>query len=304
MNAPAHPGAATAVPHIIKGRTVLGADVEHGGFTTPALDIDALVWPRREPGPAFDTPVADVIDFLVEVGTRLQFDSNPYLQEALEHSLAFNTLERRILENTYRAMPLFFDRTNLEFQVAADVGWGPIDGWAPIERPHGLPAAHVRAFPPRLAHITAGNTPAVAVTTIVRGALSKGVHLLKVPANDLFTAGAVLRTMADVDPDHPTTRSFSAVYWRGGETTVESAIFRPQFFDKLVVWVRTRPFAVPIVTPGPGSRSCRSIRRCRCHSSDAKPTSPTNPARPRPLLRRPTCRCSIRMPARQVVSST
>ncbi|GAB34953.1 acyl-CoA reductase [Gordonia otitidis] len=236
MNAPTHLSTATAVPHVIKGRTVVGADVDHGGFSTPALDIDALVWPRREPGPAFDTPVADVIDFLVEVGTRLQFDSNPYLQEALEHSLVFNTLERRILENTYRAMPLFFDRTNLEFQIATDVGWDAIDGWAPIDRPHGLPAAHVRAFPPRLAHITAGNTPAVAVTTIVRGALSKGVHLLKVPANDLFTAGAVLRTMADVDPDHPTTRSFSAVYWRGGDTRVESAIFRPQFFDKLVVW--------------------------------------------------------------------
>ncbi|MGV9860676.1 acyl-CoA reductase [Gordonia sp. NPDC003425] len=224
------------IPHVIKGRTVTGGQYDHGLFATPELAIDELVWERAEPGPAFDTPIRDIVDFLVEVGHRLDLDSNGYLAEALEHSLEFNTLERRILENTYRAIPFFFDRDVLEFQIANDVGWDAIDGWAPIERPHSLPPARVRAFPPRLAHIMAGNTPAVAVTTIARGALTKGVHLLKVPANDPLTAGAILRTMADVDPDHPTTRSFSAVYWRGGDARVESAVFRPQFFDKLVVW--------------------------------------------------------------------
>ena len=57
--------------------------------------------------------------------------------------------------------------------------------------PHGT-VSKVRAFPPRLVHILAGNTPAVAATTITRGALTKGVHLLKLPANDLFTASAIL----------------------------------------------------------------------------------------------------------------
>ena len=124
------------------------------------------------------------------------------MQEALEHSLAYNTLERRILENTYRTVPFFFDRKNLEFQVEQETGWEAIDGWQEVPRPLGNPG-RVRAFPPRLAHVIAGNTPAVAVTTIVRGALTKGVHLIKVPTNDLFTAAAILRTMADVDPDHP-----------------------------------------------------------------------------------------------------
>src|SRR5205823_5127002 len=27
-----------------------------------------------------------------------------------------------------------------------------------------------------------------------------------------------------------------AVYWRGGDETIESALFRPQFFDKIVAW--------------------------------------------------------------------
>jgi hypothetical protein len=42
--------------------------------------------------------------------------------------------------------------------------------------------------------------------------------------------------MADVDPEHPTIRSFSAAYWRGGDTAVESLLYRAQYFDKLVAW--------------------------------------------------------------------
>lgn len=226
---------ATVVPHVIKGRLDTDATQDFGAFRCPKIDLDELVWQRQQPGPAFDTPIRDVIDFLVEVGAALDYDKNQYMQEALEHSLAYNTLERRILENTYRSVPFFFDRKNLEFQVEQETGWQAIDGWEQVARPYGNPG-RVRAFPPRLAHVIAGNTPAVAVTTIVRGALSKGVHLIKVPTNDLFTAAAILRTMADVDADHPTVQSFSAVYWKGGDTATESPIMRPQFFDKMVVW--------------------------------------------------------------------
>jgi hypothetical protein len=46
----------------------------------------------------------------------------------------------------------------------------------------------------------------------------------------------MLRTMADVDPDHPVVRSMSAVYWRGGDARIEQTLYRPQFFDKIVAW--------------------------------------------------------------------
>src|SRR5262249_40199827 len=94
----------------------------------------------------------------------------------------------------------------------------------------------VRAFPPRLVHLLAGNSPIVSAMTVVWTALLKGVALMKMPSNDPCTAVAVLRSMADVDPAHPVVRSFSAVYWRGGDTAVESALLRSQYFDKLVAW--------------------------------------------------------------------
>jgi hypothetical protein len=72
------------------------------------------------------------------------------------------------------------------------------------------------------------------------------------PSNDMFTATAILRTMADVDPDHPTTRSFAAVYWKGGDAQTESALFRSQYFDKLVVWGGEAAVRHALAYVGPG----------------------------------------------------
>lgn len=238
------------VPHIVKGVLVEGEDVATSDFVCPRVNIDDLFWTRTESGPAFDVPIAEIIDFLVEVGQALDFEKNVYLQESAKVSVMFNSLERRIIENTYRGLPLFFKREALEFQVESEIGRPMLDGWALIKTPSG--GKRVRAFPPRLVHVLAGNTPAVAATTIVRGALTKGVHLLKLAANDPLTASAILRTMADIDPSHPTLRSFSAVYWKGGDASVESAILRPQFYDKLVVWGGEASIRNALRYAGPG----------------------------------------------------
>jgi Acyl-CoA reductase (LuxC) len=109
-----------------------------------------------------------------------------------------------------------------------------IERW--VARSGGGRKGAVRAFPIRIVHVLAGNAPGVALSTIVRGALTKGVHLLKMPSNDLFTATAILRTMSTVAPQHPVCRSFSAVYWRGGDSVIEPLLLRAQFFDKIVAW--------------------------------------------------------------------
>lgn len=229
------------VPHVIKGKTQIAADVEHfsratrEAVMTPRLDLDSLVWRRGEPGPAFDTPVAEIVDFLDAVGKALDFDKNSYLQEAMEQNARMGTLSRRILENCYRDIATFFHRDAVVAEAEGALGsLDALDGWH-RRNIRGAPT-DIRAFPPRMVHILAGNAPVVPPITIVRAALSKGVHLLKMPSNDLFTASALLRTMADVGPNHPVTRSFSAAYWRGGDESIESHIFRSQYYDKLAVW--------------------------------------------------------------------
>jgi hypothetical protein len=229
--------ASVPVCHVVKGMTITGTEQSHGRFATPAQNLDELVWPRREPGPAFDTPLSEIIDVMAALGDRLTRDPDGLLAEALEHGARTSPLPREVLERSFAGLGRVFDRRSMAFQVQEELGGADVlDGWrevldAPSGRQH-----RIRAFPPRLIHVIAGNAPGVAAMTVMRGALTKGVHLIKLPSNDLYSATAILRTLAAVAPNHPVTRSFSAAYWRGGDAAVEGVLFRPQFFDKLVAW--------------------------------------------------------------------
>jgi hypothetical protein len=239
-----HPETNPAIPvvHFIKGEVVTGSDVEYKQasgirFTTPRLDINSLTWSRREQGPAFNVPVKEILDLLYATGERLERDPDGYMAEALERMAQTCTLERRIVANMYKEVPNMFKARNvLEFEIEQELGGTDVlDGWRKVIRPSGKPC-FIRAFPPRLIHILAGNAPGQAANAIIQSSLTKGVHLLKMPSNDLFTAPAILRTMAKVAPGHPTVRSISAVYFRGGDADIESRICRPQFYDKLCAW--------------------------------------------------------------------
>jgi Acyl-CoA reductase (LuxC) len=232
---------AVQVPHVVKGERLTGTNCEYGRagarFVTPALDLNALVWPRNTAGPAFDVPVAEIIDLLAQVGDWLGEDPKGLVEQALASARRTSPLPVEVVDRSYEQLPKVFNRASMEFQVRAELG-GPdvLDGWREVaDAPTGK-VHRIRAFPPRLVHIIAGNSPGVAAVSIVRGALVKGLNLIKIPSNDLFTAPAILEAMAEVAPGHPVTRSFSAAYWRGGDQRVEGTLFRPQFFDKLVAW--------------------------------------------------------------------
>jgi hypothetical protein len=230
------------VSHFIRGRTETGGDVRHRSrdlgidFSTPAINLDALVTPRSEPPPLLDVKLTEIIDFLVETGERLALDRNPYLQESLGHVAATNPLPRRVIENLYRRARDFLRRDVLMCSVESNFA-DPLclDGWVSRTDIRGQRGA-VRAFPPRMIHMLAGNSPAGCVSSIAQGALAKAVNLFKMPSSDPFSCVAVLRTMADIDPDHPVVRSMSAVYWRGGDESIEPTLYRPQFFDRIVAW--------------------------------------------------------------------
>jgi hypothetical protein len=237
MEVPLRADGPVPVCHVVKGEAVHGRTLDYGRFATPALDVNALVWPRRESGPAFDTPLAEIMDVLVAMGERLSRDPDGLLERALEFSVRTSPLPRSVLERSYAGLGRIFNRASMQFQVDQELGGADVlDGWREVRGAPSGRAHRVRAFPPRLIHVIAGNAPGVAALTVLRGALTKGVHLLKLPSNDLFTATAILRALSAVAPGHPVARSFSAAYWRGGDARVEGLLFRPQFFDKLVAW--------------------------------------------------------------------
>lgn len=231
-----------SAPHFVQGTLVTGDAVRHrsrdlgADFTTPAIDLDAIVMPRSQLPPLLDVKLSEIIDFLVEVGERLHLERNPYLRECLEYIAATNPLPRRIVENLYREAPYYLNRSLLESMVDSNFGnRDALDGWLERVDPYGSKLA-VRAFPPRIVHMLAGNAPAGCIASIAQGALVKAVNLFKMPSSDPFTTVAVLRTMADVDASHPVVRSMTAVYWPGGDESIERTLYRPQYFDKIVAW--------------------------------------------------------------------
>ncbi|OAA24576.1 Acyl-CoA reductase (LuxC) [Frankia sp. EI5c] len=242
-SAPAKPGKGKLrVPHVIRGRVVWGDDVEYLSrdfgvpFVTPRIDFNELITPRTEQGPAFDVPVSDIIDYLVEVAQHLDLEKNPYLQESLELTAQVGQMPRRMIENTFRRPGQFLTRQAIQFRLETTFR-DPrmLDGWVAHTDPHGR-TTRIRAFPPRLVHMLAGNSPSAAMTSIADAALVKAINVFKLPSADPFTAVAVLRTMADIDPDHPVLRSMSAVYWRGGDAKIENVLYRAQYFDKIIGW--------------------------------------------------------------------
>lgn len=229
-------------PHFVQGVLVEGAATRHrsrdlgADFATPAVDLDALVMPRSQLPPLLDVKLEEIIDFLAETGERLQLERNPHLQQCLDLIAATNPLPRRVVENLYRQAPTYLTKPLLESMVDSTFAdREALDGWVERVDIYGNKGA-VRAFPSRMVHMLAGNAPSGCVASIAQGALVKAVNLFKMPSSDPFTTVAVLRTMAEIDPKHPVVRSMSAIYWQGGDTTIERTLYRPQYFDKIVAW--------------------------------------------------------------------
>jgi len=231
-----------SAPFFLHGKVVEGADVRHRSrdlgveFVTPILDLDAIVASRTKPGPLFDVPLAEIIDFLVETGQRLDPAKNPFLQECVERIALTNVMTPHAIDANLKFAAHFLNKRILMEHVEQNFADPRVlDEWIPRTDSQGR-RSFLRAFPPRLIHVLPGNAPVAAIQSIAFGAMVKAVNLFKMGSSDPFMAVAFLRTMLEVDPDHPVTRSMSAVYWRGGDETVEQAIYRPQFFDKIVAW--------------------------------------------------------------------
>lgn len=233
---------ATPAPFFVRGKLVAATETRHRSrdlgvdFVTPQLDLDALIRLRTEPGPLFDVKLNEILDFLAETGERMRLDRGGYLREAVDRIAATNVLPRSVIEHNVRMAADYLNKAKLLEYAEQNLGNARVlDEWLPRVDSTGR-RSFTRAFPPRLIHVLPGNSPLVSAQSIALGAMVKAVNLFKMGSSDPFMAVAILRTMLDVDPDHPVPRSMSAVYWRGGDEQVERAIFQPQYFDKIVAW--------------------------------------------------------------------
>jgi hypothetical protein len=232
------------IPLIIRGRIIEGEKIEfggrRGGATLVATDVRPHIaeLPLRRGSDLADLYALsfdEIVDYLLELGERLDFSSNAHLQEAYRAASMTSGLTGDILANAYSGVSRFFSRDVIHDWVERTVGIDALEGWVERKFPSGG-SASVRAFGARGVHVVAGNSPAVSMLTIAQNAITRSDAIIKAPSNDPLTAAAIARTMIDIAPDHPITRHLSVAYWKGGDAAVEDALYQPKNIEKLVAW--------------------------------------------------------------------
>ncbi len=182
----------------------------------------------------YEVSFEQILDYLAELGPRLALENNAYLQQALRFSYDTAPTTRPIMDRAYQDLPFMFDRERIRRMVDFNIGIDHLEGW--VEQQLNGCTVGIRAYGSRQLHIVAGNGPVLGALTIIRGAVTRGDTIIKVPSNDPFTTGAIARTMVDMAPDHPVTKHLAVAYWRGGDEALESQIYQPHNIEKICAW--------------------------------------------------------------------
>jgi len=232
------------VPLFIRGELIQENWVEFGNregsdsFRAPDIHqyLDRL--PLSSPmalADLYEVSFEETLDLLEQLGEALDFETNPYIQEAYEASLVAANYPAEILKASYTQLPAAFNRESIRDMAEQRIGVDYLEGW--VEQTlHDGRDLRVRAFGARALHIPAGNGGLVSAITIIRNVITRSDAIIKAPSNDPLTAMAIVRTLRDIAPDHPVTRHLAVGYWKGGDTALEEKLYRPEHIEKIVAW--------------------------------------------------------------------
>lgn len=212
--------------------------VVRGALADPDPERLLDVLPLRDPGglrELQDLPFAEIVDFLAELGGALVLERNAHLQEALALSEEYSDMTPPLVRASFEQLPALFAPDAVREVADLTVGIPYLEGWVARTMSDGRRAA-VRAFGARAVHVIAGNSPLIAALTVIRNAITRSDAIIKTPSNDPLTAVAIVRTVAEVAPDHPLTRHVSVAYWKGGDTGFEERLYQPANVEKIVAW--------------------------------------------------------------------
>lgn len=231
-------------PMIIRGEVIRDNLVEFGGrggdmaFRAPDPHQYANRIALGDPVKLSDLyriSFGEILDYLEQLGSRLDVASNLHLQEARELSYHTAPTTRPIVDTSYAMLHTLFARERVRELAERTIGIDYLEGWVEQETGSGIRLG-IRCFGARTLHIVAGNSPSISANTIIRNAVLRSDAIIKAPSNDPFTALAIAQTMVDMAPDHPLTRHLTVAYWRGGDEDFEQRLYRPQSIEKIVAW--------------------------------------------------------------------
>jgi len=235
---------AFSIPLFIRGKVIEQDWVEFGGrggsasFSVPDPQkyVDQL--PLASPidmRDLYEISFEEILDVLEELGKALDFDKNPYMQQAYEAALEAAPYPASMLKGSYMGLSLPFSRDFIREIAEQRIGVDYLEGWVPRTLQDGR-ELRIRAFGARALHIPAGNGALISSVTIIRNAITRSDGIIKIPSNDPLTATAIARTLADIAPNHPLTKHLTVGYWKGGDVAVEEKLYRPENIEKIIAW--------------------------------------------------------------------
>jgi hypothetical protein len=180
--------------------------------------------------------VDDILNYLKSLSLTL--NRNPkLLTELREISRLTSEYPDAFLDKWFSSLGSALDLKSARSMIDNELSlWGQpgshfLNGWVKVSE-----KASIRAMPTRQLHITAGNTPDVPIISALRAILTKSAAVIKLPFGATLTGSMLAAAAAVAEPNHPLTRNLSVVYWQGGDTEIENCVFRPDAFDRVVVW--------------------------------------------------------------------
>lgn len=157
-----------------------------------------------------DLTVNEIVTFLQKV-SKLWIDENYPLRKKLltvAPKITGQSIQMYV-HNIGLVLSLISFKTYMEDMVESEMGDKRLlDEWV------SKYDAEIHAEPlGKVLHIISGNVPLVGIYSIIRGLLTKNVNIVKLAKRDILTAYLFVKSFKDVDPDHPVTKTVSALYW-------------------------------------------------------------------------------------------
>jgi hypothetical protein len=235
---------ACVVPWVVRGELIEDELVEHpgrgGSITFQSPDPRRFISRLALPSPAllsdlYTLSIDDILDFLEELGSRLDVRHNAHLQWA--KALTYETAARTppLIDNEFASLPAMFDRAQVREKIDSTIGLEFLEGWVEKTLADST-VLGVRAFGARAVHVIPGNGALAAARTIITSAMTRSDCIIKTPSNNPFAPVAIARTMVELAPEHPITRHVAVGYWRGGDTEVEEQLYQPHHIEKVIAW--------------------------------------------------------------------
>lgn len=173
----------------------------------------------------------DILEFLRRVGMLWQKPDYELKKMLYKYSPQINGQTFEMLKHNIGLLIAYISfKSYLQEVLGSELPCREIlDDWVPIldSEVHAVPLG-------KLIHVISGNVPVVGAFSLIRGILTKNLNIAKIPSGDILTILLFVQSFSDVDPDHPITKSTSAIYWeRGEDNTINEFL---NFTDGLCIW--------------------------------------------------------------------